>query len=88
MAKTIRSHPTSPFILPEPFFGLFLYFQIWTQNGHMFSSFSNLPTCKKTGPQRKKDAHGPYLHIRFGKNVTFDMVFTIMFSFFREKTLS
>ena len=31
----------------------------------MFSSFSNLPTCKKTGPQRKKDAHGPSLHIGF-----------------------
>ena len=27
MAKTIRSHPTSPFVHPEPIFGLLLYFQ-------------------------------------------------------------
>ena len=63
MAKTIRSHPTSPFVLPEPIFWTTL--KMWTQNGPTFSSFPDLPTTKKTGPQRKKDAHGPSLHIRF-----------------------
>ena len=40
-------------------------FKMWTQNGSTFCSFFDLPTSKKTGPQRKKDAHGPSLHIRF-----------------------
>ena len=40
-------------------------FQKITLNGPTFSSFPDLPISKKTGPQRKKDAHGPSLHIRF-----------------------
>ena len=65
MAKTIRSHPTSPFILQNHFLDHSYIFKIWTQDGPTFPSFANLPTCKKTTPQRKKDAHGPPLHIRF-----------------------
>ena len=66
MAKTIRSHPTSHILVLEPILDNYFYiFKIWTQNEPTFSSFSNLPTCKKTTPQRKKDAHGPSLHIRF-----------------------
>ena len=65
MAKTIRSHPTSHILVWTNFLDYSYIFRIWTQNGHTYSSFSNLPTCKKTGPQRKKDAHGPSLHIRF-----------------------
>ena len=66
MAKTIRSHPTSPFYPPRTNLLDYSYiFKMWTQNGPTFSSFPNLPTSKKTTSQRKKDAHGPSLHIRF-----------------------
>ena len=65
MAKTIRSHPTSPFILPEPIFWTTLIFsKFGAKNGATFSSFSDLPTSKKTGPQRKTNVHGPSLHTR------------------------
>ena len=66
MAKTIRSHPTSPFILPEPTFWTTLIFSKFgpKMDLHLFH-FPISPTGKKTGPQRKKDAHGPSLHIRF-----------------------
>ena len=87
MAKTIRSHPTSHILVLEPNFGDYFYiFKIWTQNGSTFSSFSNLPTCKHTTPQRKKDAHGPSLHIRFLSKCHFWYCIYHMFSFFSEKT--
>ena len=63
MAKTIRSHPTSP---PRTnLLDCSHIFKKWPLNGLTFSSFPDLPTGKKTGLQRKKDAHGPSLHIRF-----------------------
>ena len=66
MAKTMRSHPTSPFLLPEPIcWTTLIFLKIWTQNGLTFSSFSNLPTSEKTTSQRKQNACGPSLHIRF-----------------------
>ena len=65
MAETIRSHPTSHILVLEPMLGTILLFKFWTQKGPTFSAFPDLPTGKKTGPQRKKDAHGPSLHIRF-----------------------
>ena len=66
MAKTIRSHPTSPFILPEPIFWTTLIFSNFGLEMDLhFLHLSNLPTSKKTTPQRKKDAHGPSLHFRF-----------------------
>ena len=64
-----KDHPVTSYFPHFGFgtnFGAYFYiFKNWTQNGPTFSSFSNLPTCKKTMPQRKKDAHGPSLHIRF-----------------------
>ena len=72
MAKTIRSHPTSPFVPSEPiFWTTFIFFKKWTKHGPTCSSFPNLPTGKKSGPQRKQDAHGPSLHIRFLSNTQF-----------------
>ena len=67
MAKTIRSHPTSPFALPEPIWGTFFTFWKLGPNNDL-PSFSSLPDraiTNQTGPQRNKDAHGPSLHIRF-----------------------
>ena len=55
-------HPT--FWSRNQIFDYSYIFKMWTQKGPTFSSFSNLPTCKKTTPQRKKNAHGPSLHIR------------------------
>ena len=80
MAKTIRSHPTSHILVLEPFFLDYSYiFKMWTQKGPTFSSFSHLPTCKKTTPQRKKDAHGPSLHIRFLSTCDFwDCIYNVL----------
>ena len=66
MARTIRSNPTSPFILPEPTFGTTLIFSIFGPK--MDLRFLHFPTSlqvKRPSPQRTKDAHGPSLHIRF-----------------------
>ena len=89
MAKTIRSHPTSPFILPEPIFWTTLIFSgLGPKNGPTFSSFSNLPTCKNTTPQRKKDAHGPSLHIMFLSKCHFGYGIYHICSFFLKETIS
>ena len=71
MAKTIRSHPTSHIWSGTYFLDYSYIFPKTTLNGPTFSSSSNLPTSKKTGPQKKKDAHGPSLHIRFLKKSRF-----------------
>ena len=88
MAMTIRSHPTSPFIFPEPFFVDYSYiFEFWTQNGLTFSLFFDLPTSKKTGPKRKKDAHGPSLHIRFLSKCDFwDGIYNYFLTFWSKPT--
>ena len=66
MAKTIRSHPTSHILVLEPTFWTTLIFSGFGPKMDLrFLHFPNLPTSKKTGPQRKKDAHGPTLHISF-----------------------
>ena len=90
MAKTIRSHPTSPFILPEQLLLDYSYiFKIWTKNGPTFSSFSNLPTSKKTTPPKEKTMRmdHPFI-LGFCQNLIFDMVFTIFFRCFRKNLLS
>ena len=88
MAKTIRSHPTSHSFGTN--FGDYSYiFKIWTQNGLTFSSFPNLPIGKKTTPQRKKDAHGPSLHIRFlSKSHFLFVIYNHRVIVFQEKQLS
>ena len=55
LARTIRSHPTFHiFGFGTNFLDYSYIFGIWTQNGPTFSSFSNLPTCKKTGPPKEQ----------------------------------
>ena len=67
-----KDHPVTSYIShfgPGTHFLDYSYiFPKWPQNGPTFSSFSDLPTNKKTGPQRKK--HAP-LHIRFLSNSVF-----------------
>ena len=64
-----KDHPVTSYISLCPprtdFLDYFYIFRIWTKKGPTFSSFSDPPTGKKTGPQMKKDAHGASLHIRF-----------------------
>ena len=86
MAKTIRSHPTSPFVLPEPICWTTLIFsKFGPKNGPTFSSFSEFPTGKMIGPQRKEDAHGPSLHIRFLSKPVFLYCIYYQFSTFGAK---
>ena len=86
MAKTIRSHPTSPFILPEPIF--------WTTS--IFSKFGpkmdlhflHFPTSlqmKRLAPKGKKMRMDHPFILGFCQDVSFYIVFTITFQFFSEK---
>ena len=66
MAKTIRSHPTSPFILPEQILWTTVLFTKFGPN--MDLHFLHFPTSlqvKRLAPKGTKYAHGPSLHIRF-----------------------
>ena len=66
MAKTIRSHPTSHILVLEPTFWTTLIFSGFGPK--MDLRVLHFPTSlqvKRPPPQRKKDARGPSLHIRF-----------------------
>ena len=83
MAKTIRSHPTSPFILPEPIFWTTVIFSKFGPK--MDIHFLHFPTSLQverlapTGKQMRMDH--PFV-LGFCQNVTFDIVFTITFHLF------
>ena len=89
MAKTIRSHPTSPFILPEPI--LWTAFIFSNYGPEMDLRFLHFPTSlqvKRLAPKgRKMRMDHPFI-LGFCQNVTFDIVFTIMCQLFRKKQLS
>ena len=89
MAKTIRSHPTSPFVLPEPFF---LTTLIFSKCGpKMDLHFLHFPTSlqvKSLAPKGKQTRMDHPFILGFCQHVTFDMVFTIIFQFVREIPLS
>ena len=89
MAKTIRSHPTSPFILPEPIFWTTLIFSGFGPK--MDLRFLHFPTSlhvKRLAPKGKKMRMDHPFILGFCQNLTFDMVFTIIFPFFRKTLLS
>jgi len=90
MAKTIRSHLTSPFIHPELFVGLLLYFQNLDPN-EMDLRVLHFPTSlqvKQLAPKGKKVRMDHPFILGFCQNVTFDIVFTIIVSYFPERKLS
>ena len=58
---------------------------MWTQNGPTFSSFSDLHISEKTDPNDKKMRMDHPFILGFCQNVTFGVVFTIIFPFFSEK---
>ena len=89
MAKTIRSHPTSPFILPEPIFWTTLIFSGFGPK--MDLRFLHFPTSlqvKRPRPKGKKMRMDQPFILGFCQNVTFDSVFTIIFSFVGQNPLS
>ena len=86
MAKTIRSHPTSPFILPEPIFWTTLIFSKFGPN--MDLRFLHVPTSlqvKRPRPKgNKKRMDHPFI-LYFCQYLTFYIVFTIFFQLFGAK---
>ena len=89
MAKTIRAHPTSPFILPEPIFWTTLIFSKFGPK--MDLHFLHFPTSlqvKRLAPKGTKMRMDHPFILGFCQNVTFDIVFTIIFSLFGQNPLS
>ena len=89
MAKTIRSYPTSPFILPKPICGTTLIFSRFGPK--MDLRFFHFPTSlqvKRLAPKGKKMRMDHPFILGFCQNVTFYIVFPIIFSCFWKKHFS
>ena len=86
MAKTIRSHPTSPFILPEPIFWTTLIFsKFGPKMDLLFFAFSDLPISKKTThtplpPKGKKMRMDHPFILDVCHNLIFYVVFITIFN--------
>ena len=86
MAKTIRSHPTSHILVLEPIFGTTLIFSGFGPK--MDLRVLHFPTSlhvKRPRPKGKKMRMDHPFILGFCQNLTFDMVFTIIFPFWGEK---
>ena len=82
MAKTIRSHPTSPFILPEPTFWTTLIFsKIGPKMGLHFLHFPTSLQVKRLAPKGKEMRMDHPFILGVYQNVTFYIIFTINFHF-------
>ena len=89
MAETIRSHPTSPFILPGPICWTTLIFsKIGPKMDLHFLHFPTSLQVKRLAPKGKKMRMDHPFILGFCQNVTFDMVFTIICSLFGQNLLS
>ena len=89
MAKTIRSHPTSPFILLEPICWTTLIFSKFGPEMDVRSlHFPTSLQVKRLALKRKKMRMDQSFILGFCQNLTFDMVFTIIFSLFGQNPLS
>ena len=90
MAKTIRSHPTSPFVLPEPMFWTTLIsYKFGPKMDLCFLHFPTSLHVKRLAPKGKKMRMDHPFILGFCQNVSFDMVFTIIFfNLFLENSLS
>ena len=89
MAKTIRSHPTSHILVLEPFLGTIVIFSGFGPK--MDLRFLHFPTSlhvKRPPLKGKKMRMDHPFILGFCQNFTFDIVFTIIFPFFRENQLS
>ena len=90
MAKTIRSHPPSPFILPEPIFWttLICFSKFGPKVDLHFLHFQTSLQVKRRRPKGNKMRMDHPFILGFCQNLTFDIVFTIIFHFFRKNQLS
>ena len=85
MAKTIRSHPTSHILVLEPTFWTTLIFSgFGPKMDQRFLHFPTFLRVKRPRPKRKKMRMDHPFILGFCKNVTFDIVSTIIFPFFRK----
>ena len=88
MAKTIWSHPTSPFILPEPFFWTTLIFsKVGPKMDLRFLHFPTSLQVRKPGPKGKKMRMDRPFILGFCQHLIFDIVFTIIFALLGENPL-
>ena len=86
MAKTIRSHPTSHILVPEPFLGTTVIFSRFGPKLDLrVLHFPTSLRVKRLAPKGKKMRMDHPFILGFCQNVTFDMAFTIIFSLFGEK---
>ena len=89
MAKTIRSHSTSPFVLPEPICWTTLIFQKMTPK--MDLPFLHFPTSlqvKRPRPKgRQMRMDHPFI-LGLCQHFAFDIVFTIPFPLFGKTFFS
>ena len=73
MAKTIRPHPTSPFVLPEPTFLTTLIFSRFGPKMDLhFLQFPTSLQVKRLGPKGKKMRMDHPFILEFCQHVTFD----------------
>ena len=89
MAKTIRSHPTSHILVLEPILGTTIIFLGFGPK--MDLHFLHFPTSlhvKRLAPEGKKMRMDHPFILGFCKNVTFDIVFTIISSLVGKNPLS
>ena len=89
MAKTIRSHPTSHILVLEPILGTTSIFSRFGPK--MDLHFLHFPTSlhvKRPRPKGKKMRIDHPFILGFCQNLTFYIVFTIIFQVFRKKLLS
>ena len=87
MAKTTRSHPTSPFVLPEPFLWTILIFS--TFGPKMELRFLYFPTSlqvKKLAPKGKKMRMEHPFILFVCRNVIYYIVFTMIVSLWGKST--
>ena len=88
MAKTIRSHPTSPFILPEAnFWTTFIFSEFGPEMDLRLLHFPTSLHIKRLAPKGEKMRMDHPSILDFCQHVTFDMAFTVYFSFSEKKQL-
>ena len=89
MAKNIRSHPTFHILVLEPLFWTTLIFSRFGPKMDLrFLYFPTSLQVKRPPSKGKKMRMDHPFILGFCQNVTFDMVFTIIFHFFRKIPLS
>ena len=87
MANTIRSHPTSHMLVLEPIQGTtFIFSRFGPKMDLRFLHFPTSLHVKKPRPKGKKMRMDHPFILGCCQNLTFDMVFTIIFHLFVGKT--